>query len=148
MRLRLGAVTALVLSPATYLSGCSRQVPPSPAPTSTAISADSLGPLLKSRLGLAPSSLEMRMGQRVSIGFPGRQWADLSDAARFDRAYDVARWVWDSYGAANGIDTISVRLAFRAPDQASDGAPQRTQEFFFYPEQLAARNRPRLGSAR
>jgi hypothetical protein len=111
------------------------------------VSGDSLGPLLISRMNVHPQSIDVRLGQRIAVDFVRTRWADSSANVRFDRSFDVARLLWDSYGATHGIDTISIRSTTPGPG-GSASSPARVEEFFFYPEQLAARQRPRWGSSR
>ncbi|HET7459067.1 MAG TPA: hypothetical protein VFJ74_15570 [Gemmatimonadaceae bacterium] len=120
------------------------------------MSTDSLASLLHTRFHLAPIALEIRAGQRVTVGFGRAPWLDSAAAVRFDRAYDVARLVWDEYGSAAGVDTVTVRTALAptpevavgAAASAGEAAPAHMEEYFFYPAQLTARERPRLGTAR
>jgi hypothetical protein len=114
----------------------------------TPIPADSIAPRLVARFALAPARLDVWQGRRISLGFSGAPWASMSDDARFARAYDIARWLWEGYGVQHGIDTISVLLMLRMPNQPAGSAPGHQQEFFFYPQQLAAGERPHLGSVR
>ena len=139
---------------AAALAACVR---PQPAPTRPAAvaSTDSLATLLHARFELAPISLEVHAGQRVTVGFGRAPWLDSAAAVRFDRAYDVARLVWDEYGTAAGVDTVAVRTALAPMPEIAAGAaappnagPDRVEEYFFYPAQLTARERPRLGVAR
>jgi len=111
------------------------------------VSGDSLGSLLISRMRLRPHAIELRLGQRIAVEFTRVEWADSSAGVRFDRAYDVARLLWDAYGATHGIDTISVRRTTPVPGGAAS-SPAQIEEFYFYPEQLTARQRPRLGASR
>jgi hypothetical protein len=128
-------LSAAVFAAICALGACAHRGTSTAAPVA---SSDSLAALVHSRFAVAPIQLELRR-QRALIGLTRAAWADSSDAIQFDRAYDIARLVWDRYGASKGVDTVSVRTTF---------TPLRTQEYFFYPEQLTARERPRLGSAR
>jgi hypothetical protein len=110
--------------------------------TAALVSADSLGSLISATFHATPATVEVRHGRRISIGFLPAPWADSSRIVRFDRAFDVARLLWDRYGAAAGVDTISIRSTTPSP---YGGDPARVEEYFFYPEQLADRDRPRLG---
>ena len=111
------------------------------------VSPDSLGPLLISRMNVHPQSIVVRLGQRIAVDFRQTRWADSSENVRFDRSYDVARLLWDAYGATHAIDTISVRSIAPGLGGATS-SPAHVEEFFFYPEQLTARKRPRLGLSR
>jgi len=143
MRLLREALTGIV-GIVVAISACAHR---GAAPAgSAAVSADSVAALLHDRFAVAPITLELRAGQRVSVGIGRAPWADSSEAVQFDRAYDVARLVWDRYGAAEGVDTVSVRTAF-VPRDAAPGTAGR-QEYFFYPSQLTAGERPRLGPTR
>jgi hypothetical protein len=127
------------------LVGCSHSFR-TPVVTPT-VSGDSLGALLIARMDLRPRTLEVRPGQRITVEFTRVPWADSSDAIRFDRAYDVAHLLWTAYGAAHAIDTISVRRLTPGPSGPA-GAPAHVEEFYFYPEQLTARQRPRMSPLR
>jgi len=111
------------------------------------VSSRELEPLLLARFGLAPLTLDVSGGRRVSIEFGHAPWSDSSTAIRFDRAYDVAQLVWERYGAALGIDTISVRRVVPFPGAAAGAPPMRSEEFFFYPAQLGARDHVRAQDA-
>ena len=134
----LVVVLALVVT-----SACARAVsgPPRPA---AAVPPDELAPLLRAHFGLGPVTVDVWPGRRISVALTHAPWADSSAAVQFDRAYDVACLLWDRYGAASGVDTISVR---RTGTDAR-AAPQQVAEYFFYPRQLTARERPRLGHRR
>jgi hypothetical protein len=106
------------------------------------VPVDSLGSLIRATFHATPATVEVRHGRRISIGFLPAPWADSSRVVRFDRAYDVARLLWDRYGAAAGVDTISIRST---TPSLYGGDPARVEEYFFYPEQLGDRDRPRLG---
>lgn len=103
---------------------------------------DTLVALLHDRFTKSPISLDLRGSQRASVSFVHAPWEGASDQVQFDRAYDVARFVWDHLGVVGRVDTVSIRTT-------SHGSPDtsRTQVFSFYPKQLTARARPRLGHA-
>lgn len=101
------------------------------------------------------STSRITLAGAIAVGFGRAPWLDSTAAIRFDRAYDVARLVKDEYGAAAGVDTVTVRAALAPMPQITvgtaappSGGPDRVEEFFFYPAQLTARERPRLGVAR
>ncbi len=144
MRSRATALGVLALAIAS-IDACVRR-PPVPIAVEP-VSGDSLGALLVSRMGLRPRAIELRVGQRIAVEFTQVRWADSSAAVRFDRAYDVARLLWDAYGATHAIDTISVRRTTPGPGGAASSSAQ-IEEFYFYPEQFTARQRPRLGPSR
>lgn len=110
-----------------------------------ALSPDSLVAVIKLRFAVAPTSIETR-SHRTLVGLGNAPWADSSQSVQFARAYDVARLVWERHGAVRSIDTISVRTTFRARNANADESS--VQEYFFYPEQLTSRDRPRLGTTR
>jgi hypothetical protein len=107
----------------------------------TPVPIDSLGPLIRAAFHADPATIEVRQGRRISIGFVREPWADSSRVVRFGRAYDVAQLLWDRYGAAAGVDTISVRTT---TPSAYGSEAARIEEYFFYPEQLTDRERPRI----
>ena len=120
--------------------------PPTPIPVEQ-VSGDSLGTLLISRMDIRPRGIELRLGQRIAVELTNVPWADSSANVRFDRAYDIARLLWGSYGATHAIDTISVRRITPGPGGA-ESSPAQVEEFYFYPEQLTARQRPRWSHSR
>jgi hypothetical protein len=113
--------------------------------TGSALSSDSLAAVIRTRFTVALNRIELR-SHRTLIGLGSAPWADSSQGVQFARAYDVARLVWERHGAARGVDTVSVRTTFRARNANADASS--AQEYFFYPEQLSSRDRPRLGATR
>lgn len=133
---------ATVVSLAAVVGACAHR---SPVATAPALSSDSLAAVIQTRFAASPNRIEVR-SHRTLIGLRSAPWADSSERVQFNRAYDVARLVWERHGAARGVDTISVRTTFRARNDSTDGLS--VQEYYFYPEQLTSRKRPRLASTR
>jgi hypothetical protein len=90
-----------------------------------------------------PAVVNVHVGRRVSLTFPDTAWLGATPAVSFNRAFDAAHLVWTRYAAQTGVDTVSV--AIEQPTTVARDTVTRV-EYFFYPAQLNARSRPRLGA--
>jgi hypothetical protein len=142
MRHRIATSTGVALTVLAAACAAAGGRPSDTVQRAADVPVDSLGPLLRSRFGLRPVTVDVRQGQRVSIGLATAPWTDSAATVRFDRAYDIARLVWDRYGAGTGVDTVSVR------EVSITGEVRRTEEYFFYPRQLTSRERPHFRATR
>jgi len=134
-RMRIGVAFGIAL----FVAACGSR-PPEQDPKLA--SDDALFVTLKERFGVAPCAVAIRLEERVDITFDRYPWSSASEEAQYDRAYDVARVAWDSYGASHGIDTVTIRTTNII---RRDSIERR--EYQFLPAQLTSMQRPTMSAA-
>ena len=133
-RMRIGAAIGFAM----FVVACEVRTSERPLPTTA---SDSLLVVLRARFGIAPSEIAIKVDERVDILFDRFPWSSASEEVQFERAYDVAAVVWQSYGAAHGIDTVTVRTTTVIHRDSLE-----RREYSFYPSQLTSPEPPVLAS--
>lgn len=135
--LQFRVLTCLAIA-VTFTTACARAQPGRDSvPT---FSETAIASRVEQTFAVPNVSVSVNVGKRVHLVLGNVPWSDSTDAVQFDRAFDVARLVWDGYGARTGIDTVSIRTG--------DVSRAREYEYFFYVKQLTSNRRPTLAVAR